>query len=47
MNVCRPRADPLVLPGVAQVPFDPTQKPVPKYKPAAWHEVLLEFFTQD
>ena len=43
----RVRADPLQFPGIAQVPFDPAEHPIPKSKDAPWHKVLMEFFLQD
>lgn len=41
------RAEPLQLPEVAQIPFNPAEHPVPKSRDAPWHQVLWEFFTQD
>lgn len=44
---CEKRADPLIFPGVAAIPFDPNSHPVPSEKGVRWFTVVKDFFTKD
>ena len=44
VGACEFRADPLLFPGVAAVPFDPNQNPVSTEKKNSWISVAKEFF---
>ena len=41
------RADPLLIPGVASLPFDPNDHPVAKESDTPWHQLVYDFFTKD
>ena len=38
------RAHPLLIPGVAAIPFDPNDLPVPKEESRVWWKVLADFY---
>jgi hypothetical protein len=42
---CESRADPLVFPGIATIPFDPNQHPVSTEKVNSWVDVVKDFFS--
>lgn len=44
---CENRADPLIFPGVAAIPFDPNSHPVPTEKGTSWVTLVRDFFTKE
>jgi hypothetical protein len=42
---CETRADPLVFPGIATIPFDPNQHPVSTERVNSWVDVVKDFFS--
>ena len=40
------RANPLLIPGVADIPFDPNDHPVPRDN-TPWWQVIVDFYKGD
>jgi len=45
-GICEHRADPMIIPGIASIPFDPNQKPISTEVTTPWWQLVKDFFTE-
>ena len=41
---CENRADPMMIPGIASIPFDPNQQPITTEVSIPWWQLVKDFF---